>query len=297
MPLEPALRTGPLVDCDVVSSASPTAVHGCAACGSHQDVRVPGDQLDFSWRDGGWDAAARPAGRAPHRVPLRAHPSRRSVRARARPGEPAARAGRVRRQVGRGAARLPRAGLARRTAPPGDRRDLAVPARRSGDRAACGSGRRQAATTTSRLPLLVVHDGPEYDELAGLTTYLGALASRSASCRRFAPPCSPPGPRDDWYSANGAYTRALCLAVLPPLRAEVATTAIVGMGASLGALAMLHAQRRNAGHVRRAVPAVRQLLPPALRRARAPVLRTTTGSNARVDGVLRAGGHPAPYRS
>ena len=56
-----------------------------------------------------------------------------------------------------------------------------------------------------------------------------------------------PGHRDERYSADGAYTRALCLAVLPRLRAEVATSTVVGVGASLGALAMLHAQRQNHG--------------------------------------------------
>ena len=67
------------------------------------------------------------------------------------------------------------------------------------------------------------------------------------TCRRCAPRCSGPGHRDERYSADGAYTRALCLAVLPRLRSEVATTAVVGVGASLGALAMLHAQRQNVG--------------------------------------------------
>jgi enterochelin esterase family protein len=93
-------------------------------------------------------------------------------------------------------------------------------------------------------PLLVVHDGPEYDQLAGLTTYLSAWTGNGTL-----PPLRaalmPPGPRNDRYSGDGPYTRALCLAVLPRLRDEVATTAVVGMGASLGALAMLHAQRQG----------------------------------------------------
>jgi enterochelin esterase-like enzyme len=93
--------------------------------------------------------------------------------------------------------------------------------------------------------LLAVHDGPEYDELADLTSYLGAMAILGAVPRVRAALLSP-GPRDDWYSANGAYTRALCLAVLPHLRSLVTTTTVVGMGTSLGALAMLHAQRRHA---------------------------------------------------
>ncbi len=94
--------------------------------------------------------------------------------------------------------------------------------------------------------LLLVHDGPEYDELAGLTRYLSALEA-SGDLPPVRAALLGPGHRDERYSADGAYTRALCLAVLPRLRAEVACTAVVGVGASLGALAMLHAQRQNAG--------------------------------------------------
>ena len=54
-----------------------------------------------------------------------------------------------------------------------------------------------------------------------------------------------PGDRDEWYSASARYARALADDVLPALRAAVAVRGTpVGMGASLGALAMLHAQRR-----------------------------------------------------
>ncbi len=94
-----------------------------------------------------------------------------------------------------------------------------------------------------RLPLLVVHDGPEYDTLAGLTRYLSAGVAghwlprlRAALLR--------PGPRDRWYSASMRYTRALCTTVLPAITGQVATSVRVGMGTSLGALAMLHAHCR-----------------------------------------------------
>ncbi len=93
------------------------------------------------------------------------------------------------------------------------------------------------------LPLLVVNDGPEYDALASLTRYLSAGVAghwlprlRAALLR--------PGQRDLWYSANARYSEALCTAVLPAITGQVATSARVGMGTSLGALAMLHAQLR-----------------------------------------------------
>ena len=94
-----------------------------------------------------------------------------------------------------------------------------------------------------RLPLLVVHDGPEYDTLACLTRYLSAgVAGRWLPRLRAA--LLSPGPRDRWYSASMRYTRALCMTVLPAITGRVATSVRVGMGASLGALAMLHAHYR-----------------------------------------------------
>jgi len=53
-----------------------------------------------------------------------------------------------------------------------------------------------------------------------------------------------PGARDRWYSANTSYARALRQEVIPALADLVATSARIGMGTSLGALAMLHAQCR-----------------------------------------------------
>ena len=55
-----------------------------------------------------------------------------------------------------------------------------------------------------------------------------------------------PGRREEWYSASAFYARALTGEVLPAVgRAVAVAGAPVGMGASLGGLAMLHAQRRS----------------------------------------------------
>jgi enterochelin esterase-like enzyme len=88
-------------------------------------------------------------------------------------------------------------------------------------------------------PLVVAHDGPEYDRLGALTRYVGALLARGA-----VPPVRvallDPGDRNRWYAANSAYAAALCEDVLP----EVGPATVrVGVGVSLGALAMLHAHR------------------------------------------------------
>jgi enterochelin esterase-like enzyme len=93
------------------------------------------------------------------------------------------------------------------------------------------------------LPLLVAHDGPEYDELAALTRYAGAMIERDA-LPSFRVALLPPGDRDEWYSASALYGRALCRRILPAIADQIDVAGRpVGMGASLGALAMLQAQR------------------------------------------------------
>jgi enterochelin esterase family protein len=90
------------------------------------------------------------------------------------------------------------------------------------------------------LPLLVVHDGPEYDSFANLTRYLGAGVLEGWLPRLRAALLSP-GPRNSWYSASPRYTRMLAGHAVPAIRASVPATAVIGMGTSLGALAMVHA--------------------------------------------------------
>jgi enterochelin esterase family protein len=96
------------------------------------------------------------------------------------------------------------------------------------------------------LPLLVVHDGPEYDSRASLTRYLAAGVT-AGRLPRLRAALLDPGSRDRWYSASARYARALALTVVPGLTGRVATTTTIGMGTSLGALAMLHAHCRYPG--------------------------------------------------
>jgi enterochelin esterase-like enzyme len=93
------------------------------------------------------------------------------------------------------------------------------------------------------LPLLIVHDGPEYDERAKLTRYArGLIAGGAVAPFRVA--LLPPGHRDDWYSASASYGRSLCRRIIPAIADQLGVAGKpVGMGASLGALAMLQAQR------------------------------------------------------
>ena len=158
----------------------------------------------------------------------------------------------------------------------------------SGAACTAGCGRRPGVETDEPLPLLVVHDGPEYDELAQLTTYLSALIADGRI-----PPLRAallaPGPADDWYSANGAYTRALCLAVLPHLKKTVATTRTIGMGASLGALAMLHAHRGHAGAFDALFLQSGSFFHAAPRRPRAPLQPLRPRRAGRRHGAAREG--------
>lgn len=97
------------------------------------------------------------------------------------------------------------------------------------------------STPDEQLPLLVVHDGPEYADLAQLLRYVTTLAriEPGLRCRVL---LLQPIDRDRSYSASPAYARALATQMLPKVTDAVVTAGRpVGVGASLGGLAMLHA--------------------------------------------------------
>jgi enterochelin esterase family protein len=129
--------------------------------------------------------------------------------------------------------------------PAGDVRALEVESRPLRARVAVTLWTPAGVADGTPLPLLAVHDGPEYEARAGLTEIAAALIEGGrAPAHRIA--LLHPGPRDDWYSASALYARALAGEILPALgRAVAVAQAPVGMGASLGGLAMLHAQRRH----------------------------------------------------
>ncbi len=129
----------------------------------------------------------------------------------------------------------------------GGLRELTAPGRGLGRDVAVALWSPADAEDGDPLPLLVANDGPEYAELAGLTDYCAAMiAEGTLPPHRVA--LLAPGPRNEWYSASPLYAGALVRGVLPAVAAEVAVEgAPVAMGASLGALAMLHAERRHPG--------------------------------------------------
>jgi enterochelin esterase-like enzyme len=89
------------------------------------------------------------------------------------------------------------------------------------------------------LPLLVVHDGPEYAEHAALLRYLASGAAPPVRAALLAPVR-----RNDHYGASPRYSAALAEELVPALGPA---PAIVGLGASLGALALLHAHVSHPG--------------------------------------------------
>jgi enterochelin esterase-like enzyme len=105
-----------------------------------------------------------------------------------------------------------------------------------------GRGRRR----DEPLPLLVVHDGPEYARYAGLLAFL-RQATMDGRLPRMRAALLDPVDRNEHYSASPAWSRALVSEVLPALQALAPTPPgrrhLVGMGASLGALATLAAAR------------------------------------------------------
>ncbi|MDQ1720729.1 MAG: hypothetical protein QOI26_463 [Pseudonocardiales bacterium] len=207
-----------------------------------QDIRIPGDLLDFGYRRGWWTLRVpRPAvDRMEYLIELR-HPNegRETI---PDPANPVRAAGAF--------------GDKSVIEFPGYRRPdwLGLPAARASVTELAIGSRELGSTIRGLLwsarsldpeqpaPLLIAHDGPEYDSLAGLTSFAGALIEAGRL-----PPLRvallAPGDRNRWYAVNPAYARALVGEVLPALAVAAPSTVRVGAGASLGALAMLHAHR------------------------------------------------------
>ena len=93
-------------------------------------------------------------------------------------------------------------------------------------------------------PLIVAHDGPEYADFSSLTRFLDAM-----SWEERIPPLRAaliqPVDRNETYSASALYAGALVRELLPEIGKHAPHGLRIGMGASLGALAMLHAHIRH----------------------------------------------------
>jgi enterochelin esterase family protein len=98
------------------------------------------------------------------------------------------------------------------------------------------------------LPLLLVHDGPGYAAHSELLRLLDHLVAFGDVAPLRAVLLPPPLDRGETYSASARYARALVEEWLPALRdAAPAAGRPVGLGASLGAVALLHAHWTRPG--------------------------------------------------
>jgi len=98
------------------------------------------------------------------------------------------------------------------------------------------------------MPLLVVHDGPEYAEYSSLLRLLDHLVAFGEIPDLRAALIAPPSDRNEAYSAAARYSNALAADLAPQLAQQAPQSrAPVLMGASLGALAALHAHWLNPG--------------------------------------------------
>ena len=207
-----------------------------------QDIRIPGEQLDFRYRRGWWTLRVqRPAvDRMEYLLELRHHNEGRETIP--DPANPL----RVPGAFGdKSVIEFPdyhRPGWLDLPGTPANVTELAISSREIGSTVRGRLWSPQALPAEQPAPLLIAHDGPEYDSLASLTHFTGALieAGRLPLLRVA---LLAPGDRNRWYAVNPAYARALAGEVLPALAEPAPSTARIGVGASLGALAMLHAHR------------------------------------------------------
>jgi enterochelin esterase-like enzyme len=231
------------VDGAAVTFRFPNPGHRLAGVRLSQDVRIPGDLLDFHEAGDDWEltVARPPVTRMEYLFELR-YPDG-GAQTVTDPGNPVLAQGAFGpKSVLEFPSYRPPQWL---TAPaePGQGATFEVPAGSLDGAVAVRTWAPADARDEDELPLLLAHDGPEYDALASLTGYLAAGIAGGWLPRLRAALLSP-GPRDPWYSANPRYARALAREVIPALEDRLATSVRIGLGTSLGALAMLHAHRR-----------------------------------------------------
>jgi enterochelin esterase family protein len=221
----------------------PDPAHRLAGVRLSQDVRIPGDLLDFARSGDGWELVIErpPVSRMEYLLELRYHDG--SGETVTDPDNPLLVAGAFGMKSVLEFPSYAPPGWLTAPAEPGAGQAFDLPVRSLDGVISVRTWSPADAADDEPLPLLVVHDGPEYDSLASLTRYLSAGVTGKWLPRLRAALLSP-GPRDRWYSANTRYARALRLAVIPALTSRLATNLRVGMGASLGGLAMLHAHCR-----------------------------------------------------
>ena len=133
-------------------------------------------------------------------------------------------------------------------APRGNRRSLEVTSRHPRAKFPIAIWSSAGLDPEAPAPLLVAHDGPEYDELSSLTKLL-EVKNAAGELPPMRAALIPPVDRDNSYSASAAYSRVFAYDLLPGIERAApiphGRSMRVGMGASLGGLAVLHIHRNS----------------------------------------------------
>ena len=186
----------------------PDPAHRLAAVRLRQDVRIASDLLDFRRSGDGWELVIdRPSvSRMEYLIELRYLDGSGEIVT--DPGNPRQVAGAFGNKSVLEFPSYAPPGWLTAPAEPGSSRAFDLPVRSLDGAISVRTWSPGGAGDDELLPLLVVHDGPEYDALASLTRYLSAGVAGKWLPRLRAALLSP-GPRDRWYSANTA-TLARC---------------------------------------------------------------------------------------
>lgn len=205
-----------------------------------QEIGLPDDQLDFDYHDDNGEWRLRlppvPVWRLEYRLELRRDGNTEVV---CDPANPRRAPGGFGEKSVLELAGYHRPDWLDRPRAPGAWRDLAVPSR-----ALKADLPVRIWTPPGATGVLLAHDGGDFDRLIGLSHYSSAMIADGTLPPHHLVLLSPVD-RNEWYSANPAYARCLARDLLPSVRAELGTKApAVALGASLGALALLHAHRR-----------------------------------------------------
>ncbi|MEO9237744.1 MAG: esterase, partial [Jatrophihabitantaceae bacterium] len=227
-----AALTPPLVDPAGVTFRLPDPHARLRGVRLYQEVRVPGDQLDFSYRRGVWSLfLPRPAANRMEYLLELSHPNegRETITDPANPLRAAGAFG------DKSVIEFPeyhRPGWLDQAGCPGGFTELAVSSQNLGSTVHGALWSPDQLDPASPAPLLIVHDGPEYARLAELIRFV-AVQIGSGRIRPIRVALLAPGDRNRWYAVYPAYARALAGEVLPALAELAPSTIRIGAGASL----------------------------------------------------------------
>lgn len=211
-----------------------------------QDVRVPGDQLDFAHRRGVWTLwLDRPAvDRMEYLIELAPHAGdRQTVPDPENPRRAPGAFGEKSVVEFPGYVAPPWLGS---DAPEGICREFGVRSTALGSTVRGTLWSPEGLAADAPAAVLLVHDGPEFAALGGFLDWARATVAAGTTAP-FRVALLAPGDRNRWYAVSPSYARALTSDVTHALDELAPSPRRIGVGASLGALAMLHAHRLAPG--------------------------------------------------